>query len=165
MFFLLLLLGCRPAQPPEAMAIIGDEHQIVVAHTNDLHAHFRPSPSDNGMVGGAEAISAHIESLRQQWGADRVLFLDAGDIVSGSPLDSYEVSGVRGGAMVELLEALKYDAWTIGNHEFDGGIEQAAGLVAASDVPVLSSNLDNPDGTPALGMLNSKIFDVGSYKV
>ncbi|MBT3220517.1 MAG: bifunctional metallophosphatase/5'-nucleotidase [Proteobacteria bacterium] len=165
MFFLLLFGGCRLGQPPEAMPIIEAEGQIVIVHTNDLHAHFRPSSSEAGLVGGAEAISAHVESLREQWGDDRLLFLDAGDIISGSPLDNYEVSGVRGGAMVELLEALKYDAWTIGNHEFDGGVEQAAGLVKASDIPVLSANLDNPDGSPALGMLNSKIFEVGPYKV
>ncbi len=151
------------APPPAAPAPQRAPRTVVFAHTNDLHAHHQPDASGRG---GLAAISGVMERARQQHGEGRVLALDAGDIVSGSPLDEYEAHGVKTAVMLDFLEAVGYDAWALGNHEFDRGLDVTRQLVEASAVPVLSCNLTNAEGGPAFGNLAaSKVFEVDGVTV
>jgi 2',3'-cyclic-nucleotide 2'-phosphodiesterase (5'-nucleotidase family) len=171
---LTLAAGCKK---PTAPAIPGMEPvserdrqgRVVIVHTNDQHASIRPSAvpgSEGPAVGGALALSAWVEAMEDVWGEERVLVLDAGDLLSGSPVDEYVVGGVRGGAMLNLLEVVGYDAWTVGNHEFDKGLEDAGAFVAASPIPVLGANLDAVDGRPAFPNLGAtEILDVAGVRV
>ena len=166
----LLLVGCRhrtPAVEAAPAKDLGD--RFVIAHTGDLHANLRPSPArwspDRKPVGGALGLSAHLEILRAEWG-DRVLLLDAGDLRSGTPFDEYEIDGVAGGVLLEWLDVADYDAWAIGNHEFDRGTEDASAFFAASDVTVLSVNLDAPDGSPGFAnVADSHVFEIAGSRV
>jgi len=170
---LLLAVGCRKSVSPQphGLAPIPERERrgrVVIVHTNDQHAQIRPSavPGREGEVGGTLAISAWVEAVEGAWGEDRVLVLDAGDLRSGTPLDDYVVGGVRGGAMLNLLEVVGYDAWTVGNHEFDGGPEETAAFVGASPIPVLAANLKGPDGRLAFPNLEgSEVFDVADVRV
>jgi len=139
-------------------------------HTNDIHGHFLPEKAKwiEGMpaIGGFEAIDAIVNRAEKEWGDDRVLLLDGGDLSTGTPLSDLRVRGFQGGAMLEFIEALEYDAWVLGNHEFDKGFENIQAMVAESVVPVLSSNLHAPEGGLALpGQQSSTIVDADGIRV
>jgi len=144
--------------------------RLVVLHTNDLHGHFLPerAPWLDGepAIGGFSLLDAHVQAVREEFGESQVLLLDGGDILTGTPLTDIEVRGSQGGAMLEFMELVGYDAWVLGNHEFDKGFENTAKLVASSRIPVLSSNLDGTDGGVAMeGLLDSVVLDKGGLKV
>ena len=164
----LLLLACKAPQPVVTETV--PEHapsQLVIAHTNDLHAHFLPEPADwlegEPAIGGFEAIDAHLRALRRE---GEVLYLDGGDVLTGTPLMEFVDHGVEGGAMLSFLDAVGCDAFALGNHEFDRGFEHTAQFVAASPVPVLSANLQDADGEPVFdGLSATRVFDVDGVKV
>ncbi len=137
---LLVLLGCQ--QPVVSATAPLRPGQVLLAHTNDLHAHFLPerAPWLDGApdIGGFVALDAHLNALRQE---GETLYLDAGDLLSGTPLMELDERGVQGGAMLSLMEAVGCAAFVLGNHEFDRGAEHTRRFVAASEIPVLSANL------------------------
>jgi 2',3'-cyclic-nucleotide 2'-phosphodiesterase (5'-nucleotidase family) len=142
----------------------------VILHTNDLHGHFLPERAKwlqgEPKIGGFEAIDAWARGAEAKWGSDRVLLLDGGDLLTGTPLTDLTVRGFQGGAMLEFLEAAHYDAWAVGNHEFDKGFENTQAMISASKVPALSSNLLSPQGGPALeGLQASIVLEAGSVRV
>ena len=80
----------------------------------------------------------------------------------------FESRGVRGGAMLDFMEAAGMDAWVLGNHEFDIDFAHVTGLVAASNIPVLSANLDAVDGSngPAIdGLQDHVIFERAGLRI
>jgi 5'-nucleotidase / UDP-sugar diphosphatase len=163
--WLLFVLGCRPVVPADQKLPPG---QLVLAHTNDLHAHYLPEPAPwlkgEPSIGGVVALSAQLEQLRDVSGADAVIYLDGGDLLTGTPLMEFEEHDAAGGDMVDLLDALGCDAWVLGNHEFDLGHQNAAAIVRASvgvGVPVVSANIDAPQGgAPAFpGLVDHVILD------
>ena len=173
---LFLTLGCSPSTKTTGVAAgkaakdsgLVDEAQFVILHTNDMHSHFRPSrpDQDSAPVGGLVALSAYIDAERDSRGEDKVLLLDAGNLMSGTPLDEYEVNGVKGGAMLSWLKAADYDAWTLGSHEFNFGMDTTKSMVVSSPAPVLSVNLDAPGGGPGIkGILDSRIFALAGSNV
>ena len=146
--------------------------QLIIAHTNDLHAHYGPNRADwlegTPDIGGFGAIGGHVAALHQEHGDDRVLVLDGGDVMTGTPLMEFEVRGARGGAMLELMETAGMDAWVLGNHEFDIGMEHISTIVSASQIPVLSANLDSADGSGApaiMGVQDHTIFERNGLRV
>jgi 5'-nucleotidase len=166
------LLGCQhPVAPPPASAEVQPGH-LIVAHTNDLHAHFSPGRADwlDGTpdIGGFAAIGAKVQQLHDENGDDLVLYLDGGDILTGTPLMEFEVRGAKGGAMLDFMETAGVDAWVLGNHEFDIGYDHVSKIVRASKMPVLSANLDSPDGsgTPGiLGLQDHTVFHRNGMKI
>ncbi len=142
--------------PPET-PVSAPPGKLVVAHTNDLHAHYGPSRAEwiDGApdIGGFGAIGSQVASLHKIHGDDAVLVLDGGDIMTGTPLMEFEVRGARGGAMLDLMETAGMDAWVLGNHEFDIGYEHISKIVSSSEIPVLSANLDAVDGSGAPGIV------------
>ena len=137
---------------------------LVIAHTNDTHAHFQPNRAEwlpgEPFIGGFAEIAGWVTKLHEEQGDDHVLYLDGGDMMTGTPLMEFEVNGVRGGAMMDFIADAGMDAWVLGNHEFDIGFDHTSALVAASKVPVLSANLDQPNGSglPAIGGLRDRII-------
>jgi len=157
LFALGWLLACSAPRPAPASSVDGGPAHLVVAHTNDLHAHFSPNRASwlpgEPDIGGFSELSAHIRALEATHGEAEVLVLDGGDILTGTPLMEFEARGAKGGAMLDFMEAAGTDAWVLGNHEFDLGYSNISTLVAASGIPALSANLDAPDGSGAPGML------------
>jgi 5'-nucleotidase len=94
--------------------------KITILHTNDVHSHidpFGPEDGRNANKGGVARRASLVESLRKE--NPNTLLLDAGDIFQGTPYFNY-----YGGELeFKLMSMLKYDAATIGNHDFDNGIE------------------------------------------
>ncbi len=116
--------GRRPAPaPPEAS-------HVVIFHTNDVH----------GKIDAFPKVAAILQAERAK--GSEVFFLVAGDIFTGDPVvDRYDPPGRP---MVEILERLGVDAFTLGNHEFDYGQAAAADLVAR--FPTVSANIEAPEG-------------------
>jgi 5'-nucleotidase/UDP-sugar diphosphatase len=165
----LTLLAC-PRETPPAPAAEPERGSgsLVLLHTNDIHSHYLPTPArwleGSPAIGGFADLSAYLETVRAQ--EPDLLLLDAGDILSGTPLSELEVDGLRGGEMTAFMAELGYDALALGNHEFDQGYEVIAALVEASEVPVLCANLASPEGGPAMpGLQPSRVFERGGTRI
>lgn len=110
---------------------------ITILHTNDVHSHIEPfGPDDNRNpnMGGIARRATLIEEIRNQ--NSNTLLLDAGDIFQGTPFFNF-----YGGELeFKLMSKLKYDAATIGNHDFDNGIEGLYSQLPHADFSFISSN-------------------------
>ena len=123
--------------------------KLVILHTNDVHSHIDQFPADDpdfANMGGFARRSALINKIRSE--NEHVLLFDCGDIFQGTPYFNY-----FGGKLdFELMSKMKYDAATIGNHEFDNGIDWLVDKLQYADFPFVNSNFDVSE-TP----LNDKI--------
>lgn len=119
--------------------------KLTILHTNDTHSRLEPFPMDGGRnqgLGGIAARATIIEKIRAE--EEEVLLLDAGDIFQGTPYFNL----YKGEPEIKAMSELKYDATTIGNHDFDAGMENlATQLTRHASFPMLVSNYDF-SGTP-----------------
>ena len=131
---LLLIMCCLLAFAAGASA-----QRLVIVHVNDTHSHLDPERTgDDVGHGGVIERAAYIDSLRQAVGKNKVLFLHAGDWNQGSPY--YTI--FEGDLEASLVNAMKYDCLTLGNHEFDNGIEDLARRVRMIKTPIVCANYD-----------------------
>ena len=115
------------------------EHRLTILHVNDTHSHDEPERTgEYAGWGGALEQAAYIDSVRRADGAENVLLLHAGDFSQGSAY----FSEYKGQVEVQVLNADRYDAVVLGNHEFDNGIEALGDLLETLDVPVVVCNYD-----------------------
>ncbi len=105
---------------------------LTVLHTNDLHARFDPHPDGSG---GIANLAAYIQSVRKQR-PGQVLLLDAGDNTLGTSLCVL----FDGEPIYDLMNRLGYNLRTLGNHEFDYGVEKIARFRSFARFPVVSAN-------------------------
>ena len=114
-------------------------HKLTIVHVNDTHSHFEPERSgEYAGMGGALERAAYVDSVRVADGASNVLLLHAGDFCQGT---SY-FSELKGVVEVSDLNAMGYDVVTLGNHEFDNGIEGLGQLLSGLNMPVVVCNYD-----------------------
>ncbi len=115
------------------------DKKITILHTNDVHSHidpFGPEDGRNPNQGGVARRAALIQSIRNE--NPNTLLLDAGDIFQGTPYFNY-----YGGELeFKLMSMLKYDAATIGNHEFDNGIDGLYAQLPHAKFPFICANYD-----------------------
>lgn len=113
--------------------------KITILHTNDVHSHidpFGPEDGRNANKGGVSRRATLVERIRQQ--NPNTLLLDAGDIFQGTPYFNY-----YGGELeLKLMSMLKYDLATIGNHDFDNGIEGLYAQLPHAKFDFVSANYD-----------------------
>jgi len=113
--------------------------KITILHTNDVHSHidpFGPDDSRNANKGGVARRATLVESLRKE--NPNTLLLDAGDIFQGTPYFNY-----YGGELeFKLMSMLKYDLATIGNHDFDNGIDGLYAQIPHAKFDFVSANYD-----------------------
>ncbi|MBR1871859.1 MAG: metallophosphoesterase [Bacteroidales bacterium] len=138
------------------------EKRLVILHVNDTHSHFEPVRSgDNAGLGGTIERAAYIDSVRKAEGKDRVLLLHAGDFNQGT---SY-FSVIGGMTEIETINAMQYDAVTLGNHEFDNGIEDLAQRLSHLTVPVVCANYDFSSFELGKYVKPYTIVERGGYKI
>jgi 5'-nucleotidase / UDP-sugar diphosphatase len=118
--------------------------ELTILHTTDLHGHLLPTTDYDGNedVGGALRIATAVEQKRAE--LPNVVLLDGGDLYQGTMAGF--LSGGR--VMNRVLDFLDYDAWVIGNHEFDWGIPTLQAALEDGSVPVLGANLTVTPGRP-----------------
>lgn len=136
---------------------------LVILHTNDVHSRVDPFPQDgskNAGFGGAAARAALIEKIRSE--NEHVLLLDAGDIFQGTPYFNFYLGELD----IKLMSAMKYDATTMGNHDFDGGLENFEKQIREhASFPVIISNYDFSDNIMYDRHVPRKIFQKGNIKI
>lgn len=113
--------------------------KITILHTNDVHSHIDPFPADhpkNPNMGGVARRAALVEKIRKE--EKNVLLLDAGDIFQGTPYFNY-----YGGELeFKLMSMLQYDLATMGNHDFDNGIDGFYAQLPHAKFDFVSANYD-----------------------
>ncbi|WP_149276031.1 metallophosphatase [Pareuzebyella sediminis] len=116
-----------------------EQRQVTILHTNDVHSHIDPFPSNHSEypnLGGVARRASLIETIRKE--NPNTLLFDAGDIFQGTPYFNF-----YGGELeFKLMSMLKYDAVTIGNHDFDNGIEGLFAQIPNAEFAMLSANYD-----------------------
>jgi 5'-nucleotidase/UDP-sugar diphosphatase len=147
---------------------------LVLIHTNDWHGYALPdTPPDQGgkgaartPAGGLVAMAAAVAEARKELG-DRLLVLDAGDLLTGHPASGVEMDGVQGGAFVKAWSAIGWDGWVIGNHDFDAGLANARGMVKLVKAPMICANLFKAGTNEPLfeGCAPYKIFERAGLKI
>lgn len=115
----------------------GRAKTISIFHTTDLHGHITPTETYEGLgdVGGLARCASCIRQWRKT--SPHSLTVDVGDLYQGTPVSF----ATQGTLMVDLLNRLGYDSWTLGNHDFDWGPEVLEANLVASKAAVLTGNL------------------------
>ena len=128
---------------------------ITVFYTNDVHTYIDK---------GSKAFDyAKLATLKKGYNPTNVLVLDAGDHIQGTAYGSMD----NGKTIVKLMDAVGYDAATLGNHEFDYGMLRALNVAQNSKTPYLSCNFYNEkNGKRGSNVLDSyKIFEKNGKKI
>lgn len=113
--------------------------KLTILHTNDTHSNIDPLPSNHAKFPNMGGVARRYELIQEVRSVEKnVLLLDAGDIFQGTPYFN------RFGGVLEhkLMTELGYDAATMGNHDFDGGLNGFAKAKEYADFPFLCSNYD-----------------------
>ena len=130
------LLSAVPTLTRAAAALDSETVCISILHTTDLHGHILPTSDYNGNpdCGGMARCVTQIRRWQQQ--NPNSILIDVGDVYQGTDV------GLRskGELMIDLFNHLKYDAWIIGNHEFDWGMQPFQQALQRSAMPVLAAN-------------------------
>ncbi|MDV6169979.1 metallophosphatase [Flavobacterium sp. DG1-102-2] len=113
--------------------------KITILHTNDVHSHIDPFPVDDPKypnMGGAARRATAIQQIRQE--NPNTLLLDAGDVFQGTPYFNY-----YGGELeFKLMSMMQYDLCTMGNHDFDNGLEGFHKQLPHAKFDFVSANYD-----------------------
>ena len=134
--------------------------KITILHTNDMHSHIHSFTSGrNKGLGGMAQRASLIKKIRTQ--EEHVLLLDAGDIFQGTPYFNF-----YGGELeFKLMSEMKYDAATIGNHDFDNGLEGFKKQLPHANFPFLIANYDFSKTILKNTFKPFKIFRKGDLKI
>ena len=123
---------------------------LFVLHTSDTHSRIEPvsrqSADRNAGLGGVVRRVSFVKQYRAEH--PDVLLFDCGDFSQGTPY--YNM--FRGELEVKMMNLMGYDAMTIGNHEFDFGLENMARLFRMAHFPVVCANYEVA-GTPLEGLV------------
>ncbi|AIG30584.1 5'-nucleotidase [Flavobacterium psychrophilum] len=136
--------------------------KITILHTNDVHSHIDPFPATdpkNPNMGGVARRAAIVEQIRRE--EKNVLLLDAGDIFQGTPYFNY-----YGGELeFKLMSMMKYDLATIGNHDFDNGIDGLLAQMPHAEFDFVSANYDFKNTILDTFIKPYKIFKKAGLKI
>ena len=150
---LCLMLVCALAAPAAA-AQTGTSEDIVILYTNDVHTYI-DGPLSYDVISGIK------KELETQYA--HVLLVDAGDHVQGTAYGSMD----KGETIIQLMNAAGYDLATLGNHEFDYGMDGCMQIVQWAQYPYVSCNFyEEVNGVREENVLPSyQIFDCGAEKL
>ena len=137
-----------------------DEVKITILHTNDMHSHIHPFKSGkNKGLGGMAQRAGLIKSIRSQ--ENHVLLFDSGDIFQGTPYFNF-----YGGELeFKLMSKMKYDAATLGNHDFDNGLKGLKKQLPHANFPFLIANYDFTKTILKDKFKPYKVFTKGKIKI
>ncbi|MFY7964780.1 MAG: bifunctional metallophosphatase/5'-nucleotidase [Chitinophagaceae bacterium] len=135
---------------------------LTILHTNDVHSRLEPFPMDgsnNAGLGGVAARANVIKQIRNE--EQNVLLLDAGDIFQGTPYFNL----YKGEPEIKAMTMLGYDAATIGNHDFDGGIDNFAKQLQHANFSIINCNYDFTNTSLHNKVQPYKIFEKGGLRI
>lgn len=131
------LLSAVPTLANAAAALDPDTVCISILHTTDLHGHILPTSDYDGNSdrGGLARCATQIRRWRRE--NPNSILIDVGDVYQGTDVSLRN----KGALMIDLLNHLEYDAWVVGNHEFDWGMECFEHVLQQSNMPILAANM------------------------
>jgi 5'-nucleotidase len=138
------------------------KRHITILHTNDVHSHidaFNANHPRYPNLGGAAKRAAYINSVRNE--NPNLLLLDAGDMFQGTPYFNY----FGGELEFKLMNMMQYNAATIGNHEFDNGIDGLLKQIPNAQFELLSANYDFSNTVLNSFVKPYKVFKMDGVKI
>ena len=153
---LIAATGLHAAEPATTL--------LTILHVNDYHGRVKPSidkvTDPQKQVGGAAQLAAMIKKARAE-NPEGTLLLSAGDMFQGSPVSNL----FHGTPVMEVMNELKFDAMTLGNHEFDWGMGALTRLRKEARFPLLAANIVDSKGNLLPGIRPYTILQRGHAKV
>ncbi|MDO5523030.1 MAG: metallophosphoesterase [Bacteroidia bacterium] len=129
--FFIIFLSCG--------TFVFGQKNIVILHTNDTHSRIEPLPETDRFAPNKGGVIRRIKYINQVRKENKnVLLFDAGDFLQGTPYFNL----FKGDVETEAMNLMRYDAVTLGNHEFDYGIDVLEKVVRQAKFPIISSNYD-----------------------
>ena len=136
--------------------------KLTVLHTNDVHSRIDPFPMNDPKFPGMGGFARRAEVIRRIRATEKnVLLLDAGDIFQGTPYFNL----FQGEPEIRLMREMGYDASAIGNHDFDGGMDNLAVRIREAGFPFLCANYNLSDSPLFASALPYQIFKKGGLKI
>lgn len=136
--------------------------KLTILHTNDMHSRIEPFPADSPQwagLGGMARRAALIEQVRGQ--EANVLLFDSGDVFQGTPYFNF----FGGELEFKLMSQMRYDAGTLGNHDFDNGLEGLQRQLPHAGFPFLVANYDFSQTILAGRFAPSKVFEKQGVRI
>ena len=136
--------------------------KITILHTNDVHSHIDPFPKNDPLNpnGGGVIARANLINLIKK-DNPHTLVLDAGDVFQGTPYFNF----FGGELELKLMSKMGYNASTLGNHEFDNGMEKLSKVLKHANFSFLNSNYTLKN-TPLENKIKShEIFNINGIKI
>jgi len=124
--------------PRELFTASAAETVITILHTNDTHSQIDPLPANdrNAGKGGVARRATLVKRVRKE--NPNTLLIDAGDVLQGTPYFNF----FKGEVEYKAMSGIGYDAGTLGNHEFDNGVEALAAALKFANFDIVSANYD-----------------------
>lgn len=128
------LIACRSSVLKASAA----DTVITILHTNDTHSQIDPLPENdaNAGKGGVARRATLVKRIRKE--NPNTLLVDAGDVLQGTPYFNF----YKGEVEYKAMSAIGYDVGTLGNHEFDNGVEALAKALSFANFDIVSANYD-----------------------
>jgi 5'-nucleotidase len=126
------------AFPRDLLRANAADKVITILHTNDTHSQIDPLPANdaNAGKGGVARRATLVERIRKE--NPNTLLVDAGDVLQGTPYFNF----YKGEVEYKAMSAIGYDVGTLGNHEFDNGVDALAAALKFANFDVVSANYD-----------------------
>ena len=153
-------LAMAPFLPLDAATAVN--RTITILHTNDVHSRLDPFPMDgsrNQGLGGVAARAELIQEIRNE--TPEVLLLDAGDIFQGTPYFNM----YKGEPEIKAMSMMGYDAGTMGNHDFDAGLDNFATQLTHAKFPIIICNYEFSGTVMENRFQPYKIFQKGNLTI
>ena len=148
-----------------AFAAEGEKH-ITIIGTSDTHGNiwgYSYEDMKESSADGLARISTYVNEVRRE--NPNTILVDAGDTIQGTILtDDLYSKSANPHPVVAAMNYMKYDAWTLGNHEFNWGVDNLKVVMKQSNAPVLAANIKNADGSLFTGNAYT-IVERGGVKV
>lgn len=136
--------------------------KVTLLYTNDWHSRIEPFPGSHPQYanrGGAARRAAIIDKIRKE--EKNVLLLDAGDMVQGTPYFNF----YNGELEISLMNQMGYSAATLGNHDFDNGMEGLEKLLSKANFSIINCNYTVKDSSIERFVTPYKIFKLGKIRI
>ncbi len=150
-------LMCAPLLEPAL-----GETLITILHTNDTHSQIDPILENDKAYagkGGAARRATLVKRVRKE--SPNTLLIDAGDVLQGTPYFNF----YKGEVEYKAMSMIGYDAGTIGNHEFDNGVESLAKAMQFANFDVVSTNYDVRGSALESRVKSHAVKEVGGVRI
>lgn len=148
-----------------ALAAEGETHLTIIG-TSDTHGNiwgYSYEDMKESTGDGLARVSTYVSQVREE--NPNTILVDAGDTIQGTIMtDDLYSKDTTDHPVPAALDYMGYDAWVLGNHEFNFGVDTLKEIIAQTDVPVLAANIKNADGSYFTGA-GYTIVERGGVKV